>query len=497
VPRALLSVYDKTTIVDFARSLQSLGWELIASGGTARALIDAGLSVVDVAALTGYPAILGHRVVTLHPAVHGGILADLALVQHREDLARHDIYPIDMVVVGLYPFDSHPSTELIDVGGPALIRAAAKNFSRVTVVTDSAQYGEVLAELQSMGSVSDVTRSRFAAAAFALTADYDNRIANWLSVRTDEMPRRITLALEHESNLRYGENPHQKAARYRIVGERSWWNMAEQLGGKEMSYLNVNDADAAWSLVHRFTEPAAVVVKHANPCGVAVAHDIETAYRCALECDPMSAFGGIVALNRPVTRATADSIDQVFTEVVVAPDFEAEALEVLRRKKNLRILRSVPPFHDGWALRGIDGGLLVQQHDEPSADPAKWRVVSKSQPTTEQLRDAALAWIVCAATSSNAIVLAKDGMTVGIGAGQQNRVDAVRIACSRAGERAKGAVAASDAFFPFRDGPEVLVGAGVGLIVQPGGSVRDDESIAVANEQGVAMMFTDFRHFRH
>jgi len=301
----------------------------------------------------------------------------------------------------------------------------------------------------------------------------------------------------HESNLRYGENPHQKAARYRIAGERSWWTNAEQLGGKEMSYLNVNDADAAWALVHRFTEPAAVVVKHANPCGVSVAHDIETAYRRALECDPVSAFGGIVALNRPVTRATAEAIDQVFTEVVVAPDFDLEALEVLRRKKNLRILKAVPPFHEGWALRGVDGGFLVQQHDEPSADPAKWRVVSKSQPTAEQLRDAALAWVVCAATSSNAIVLAKDGMTVGIGAGQQNRVDAVRIACSRAGERARDAVAASDAFFPFRDGPDVLAGAGVSLIVQPGGSVRDDESIAAANEQGVAMMFTDIRHFRH
>ena len=497
MPRALLSVHDKTAIVDFARSLQSLGWELLASGGTAKVLVDEGLSVVDVAALTGYPAILGHRVVTLHPAVHGGILADLALVEHRDDLARHDIRPIDMVVVGLYPFGSHPSTELIDVGGPALIRAAAKNSSRVTVVTDSAQYEEVLAELQSMGAVSDATRSRFAAEAFALTADYDSQIANWLSIRADEMPRRITLALEHESNLRYGENPHQKAARYRIAGERSWWSSAEQLGGKEMSYLNVNDADAAWALVHRFTEPAAVVVKHANPCGVSVAHDIETAYRRALECDPVSAFGGIVALNRPVTRATAEAIDQVFTEVVVAPDFDLEALEVLRRKKNLRILKAAPPFHEGWALRGVDGGVLVQQHDEPSADPAKWRVVSKSQPTAEQLRDAALAWVVCAATSSNAIVLAKDGMTVGIGAGQQNRVDAVRIACSRAGERARDAVAASDAFFPFRDGPDVLASAGVSLIVQPGGSVRDDESIAAANEQGVAMMFTDIRHFRH
>ena len=497
MPRALLSVYDKTGIVEFARSLQVLGWEIIASGGTAKSLTESGIFVTPVEELTGYPAILGHRVVTLHPAVHGGILADLEAVEHREDLARHEIWPIDMVVVGLYPFATSPSIELIDVGGPALIRAAAKNSSRVTVVTHADQYGLVLTELTSIGGVSDSTRSRLAAEAFGLTADYDTRVANWMANRGDDMPKRMNLALEHESDLRYGENPHQQAARYRIVGERSWWSSVEQLGGKEMSYLNVNDADAAWSLVNRFVEAATVVVKHANPCGVAVGGDIETTCRRAYECDPVSAFGGIVALNRTVTQAAAAHINEVFTEVVIAPEFEPDALDVLRRKRNLRILRAVPPFRSGWSLRGIDGGVLVQQHDEPNAQVSSWRVVSTAKPTENQLRDAALAWVVSAATNSNAIVLAKDGATVGIGAGQQNRVDAVRLACSRAGECAQGAVAASDAFFPFRDGPDALAAAGVSLIVQPGGSVRDDESIKAANEHGVAMLFTDVRHFRH
>ncbi|MFZ9843896.1 MAG: bifunctional phosphoribosylaminoimidazolecarboxamide formyltransferase/IMP cyclohydrolase [Ilumatobacteraceae bacterium] len=497
MPRALLSVYDKSGIVEFARSLQALGWEVIASGGTAKLLTESGIFVTPVDELTGYPAILGHRVVTLHPAVHGGILADLEVVEHREDLTRHNIQPIDMVVVGLYPFTSNPGIELIDVGGPALIRAAAKNSTRVTVVTRPDQHETVLTELKSTGGVSDATRSRLAAEAFSLTAHYDSQIANWLASRSGGMPRHISLALEHESSLRYGENPHQQAARYRIVGEPSWWSSVEQLGGKEMSYLNVNDADAAWSLVNRFSEPATVVVKHANPCGVAVGRDIETACRRAYACDPVSAFGGIVALNRPVTRATAAQIDEVFTEVVVAPEFESDALEMLRGKKNLRILRAIPPFWAGWSLRGIDGGVLVQQHDEPKGEVSSWRVVSTARPTDAALRDAALAWVVSAATNSNAIVLAKDGATVGIGAGQQNRVDAVRLACLRAGERANGAVAASDAFFPFRDGPDALAAAGVSLIVQPGGSVRDDESIAAANEHGIAMMFTDIRHFRH
>ena len=507
MPRALLSVYDKTGIVEFARSLHELGWELLASGGTAQALRDASLPVVDIADVTGYPAILGHRVVTLHPSVHGGILADTTDATHRAELERHNISPIDLVAVSLYPFDTKPSIELIDIGGPSLVRGAAKNHARVAVVTDRAQYGEVLAELRASGALSAGTRQQLAARAFAVTAAYDAQVAAWfaratgddsaLAVRPDALPERLTLQLEREATLRYGENPHQRGARYRVVGERGWWSSAEQLGGKEMSYLNVFDADAAWSLVHRFSEPAAAVVKHANPCGLAVASDIETAYKRAHKCDPVSAFGGIVGLNRPMTKATAQALVEVFTEVVIAPDFEPAALEVLLTKKNLRILRARQPFRDGWSLRGVDGAVLLQDHDVPSADTSQWQVVSTKQPTAAQLRDAAVAWVTCAAVSSNAIVLARDNSAVGIGAGQQNRVDAARIACTRAGERAQGAVAASDAFFPFRDGPDALAAVGVAVIVQPGGSQRDDESIAAANEHGMVMIFTGQRHFRH
>ena len=507
MPRALLSVYDKTGVVDFARSLCELGWDLLASGGTAQVLRDASLPVVDIADVTGYPAILGHRVVTLHPSVHGGILADTTDATHRADLERHNISPIDLVAVSLYPFDTKPSIELIDIGGPSLVRGAAKNHARVAVVTDRAQYGEVLDELRTSGALSAETRQQLAARAFAVTAAYDAQVAAWFAratgkdsthaVQPHALPEQLTLQLEREATLRYGENPHQRGARYRVVGERSWWSSAEQLGGKEMSYLNVFDADAAWSLVHRFAEPAAVVIKHANPCGLAVAPDIETAYKRAHECDPMSAFGGIVGLNRPMTKATALALVEVFIEVVIAPDFEPAALEVLLTKKNLRILRAQQPFRDGWSLRGVDGAMLLQDHDAPSADTSRWQVVSTKQPTPAQLRDAAVAWVTCAAVSSNAIVLARDNSAVGIGAGQQNRVDAARIACIRAGERAQGAVAASDAFFPFRDGTDALAAVGVAAIVQPGGSQRDDESIAAANEHGMVMIFTGQRHFRH
>ena len=387
MPRALLSVYDKTGVVDFASALHELGWDLLASGGTAQALRDASLPVVDIADVTGYPAILGHRVVTLHPSVHGGILADTTDATHRADLERHNISPIDLVAVSLYPFDTKPSIELIDIGGPSLVRGAAKNHARVAVVTDRAQYGEVLAELRASGGLSAGTRQQLAARAFAVTAAYDAQVAAWFAraigddaalaaqqnAQPDALPERLTLQLEREATLRYGENPHQRGARYRVVGERSWWSSAEQLGGKEMSYLNVFDADAAWSLVHRFAEPAAVVVKHANPCGLAVASDIETAYKRAHECDPVSAFGGIVGLNRPMTKATAQALVEVFTEVVIAPDFEPAALEVLLTKKNLRILRAQQPLRDGWSLRGVDGAVLLQDHDAPSADTSQWQ----------------------------------------------------------------------------------------------------------------------------
>ena len=508
VPRALLSAYDKTGIVELARGLHDLGWELLSSGGTARAVADAGIPVVDVATETGYPAILGHRVVTLHPKVHGGILADPDLAEHRADLDAHGIAPISLVVVNLYPFASMPGIDLIDIGGPALVRAAAKNHRHVAVVTDPADYRDLLEELREHGEVRAATRHEWAARAFALTARYDAAVAAWMAndgspvggsagAPSDDLPASMTLHLERADVLRYGENPHQRGARYRIVGERSWWDAAEQLGGKEMSYLNVYDADAAWTLVHRFGDPAAVVIKHANPCGVAVADDVTTAYRRAHACDPLSAFGGIVALNRTMTGDCARSLTETFTELVVAPDYADDALVILREKKNLRILRAPVPSAGALTLRSIDGGLLVQTPDVVDADTSAWRVVTELQPTESQLRDVVIAWRTCAAVTSNAIVLAKDLAAVGIGAGQQNRVDAARIACARAGDRARGAVAASDAFFPFRDGPDALAAAGVAVIVQPGGSQRDGESISAANEHGISMIFTGRRHFRH
>lgn len=497
VPRALLSVFDKTGVVELARELSHLGWQLLSSGGTARVLTEAGIEVTDVAEITGYPAILGHRVVTLHPAVHGGLLADLDDPDHRADLAAHGIEPIALAVINLYPFSENPSIDLIDVGGPAMVRAAAKNHRHVGVVTEPSQYSAVIAELREHGALSPATRRALAARAFSHTASYDAEVANWFESGDEHLPERLTLRLERRASLRYGENPHQHGALYRVMGDTGWWDTAEQLGGKEMSYLNVYDADAAWSLVHRFDEPAVVIVKHANPCGVAVAADINSAFQKAYECDPVSAFGGIVALNKTLTRDVAVALVEVFTEVVVAPEVEPDALEVLREKRNLRILRASAPSREGRSIRSVDGGVLVQDLDMPSLDTSSWQVVGNVQPPADRLRDAVIAWVTCAAVGSNAIVLVNDGAAVGIGAGQQNRVDAARIACNRAGSRAGGAVAASDAFFPFRDGPDVLAAAGVSVIVQPGGSQRDEESIAAANEHGIAMVFTGVRHFRH
>lgn len=500
VPTALISVYDKTGVVDFARSLRGAGWTVASSGGTAKTLADAGIDVTDVASLTGSGAILGHRVVTLHPAVHAGILADLDDPSHRADLERLGIEPISLVVVNLYPFTSDPSVELIDVGGPAMVRGAAKNHAHVAVVVRPDDYERVAAEIESHGVVSAATRRDLAAIAFRTTAAYDAAIADWMNGR-ESLPSSIVLAAEKVQSLRYGENPHQVGARYRITGRRSWWDDAVQHGGKELSYLNVYDSEAAWSLVNRFSSPACVIVKHANPCGVAVidgpASVIADAYRAANECDPVSAFGGIVAVNRTVTAAMARSLAPVFTEVVVAPSFEAEALAILGEKKNLRTISGPPPHGDELVVRSVDGGLLVQSTDVVTVDRSDWAVVTKVQPTDAQRHDIDIAWHVVSAVSSNAIVLVKDGCAVGIGGGQQNRLDSARIAVDRAADRARGGVCASDAFFPFRDGLDVVAAAGVTCVVQPGGSVRDDEVIAAADEHGIAMVFTGRRHFRH
>jgi phosphoribosylaminoimidazolecarboxamide formyltransferase / IMP cyclohydrolase len=508
VPTALLSVYDKTGIAELARGLHDLGWDLLSSGGTARAIAEAGVPVTDVAARTGFPAILGHRVVTLHPKVHGGILADPDDPDHRRDLEEFGIEPISLVVVNLYPFSQEPGVELIDVGGPAMVRAAAKNHAHVGVVVDPAEYEPVLTELRAGGRLSAPTRRRLARAAFARTAAYDGEIVAWLDrygpapaaeqpAAEDLLPATLHLDLGRAQALRYGENPHQQAARYRLSGSTGWWDTATQHGGKALSYLNLYDAEAAWRLVHQFAEPACVIVKHANPCGVAVAADITTAYTRANACDPVSAFGGIVAVNRPVPDGLATALAPVFTEVVVAPGYADDALATLTAKTNLRVLSAAPPGPRTLDLRPVDGGLLVQTADPVTVDRSAWWVVSTTEPTPEQWDDLEFAWIVCAAVSSNAIVFARDRQAFGIGAGQQNRVDSARIAAERAGDRVEGGAGASDAFFPFRDGLDVVAAAGVRAVIQPGGSVRDSEVIAAADEHGIAMVFTGERHFRH
>jgi phosphoribosylaminoimidazolecarboxamide formyltransferase/IMP cyclohydrolase len=437
--------------------------------------------------------------VTLHPKVHGGILADTADPSHRADLAEYGIEPIDLVVVNLYPFASDPGVDLIDIGGPAMVRAAAKNHDRVAVVVDPADYTRVLDEIRASGQVSADTRRTLARKAFATTAAYDTSIAAWLDTSESEpqLPDELELRLQRVQELRYGENPHQAAARYRFDGARGWWDDAVQHGGKELSYLNLYDTEAAWRLVHRFGEPACAIVKHANPCGVAVATDVSDAYVRANACDPVSAFGGIVAVNRPVTAAMAQALAPVFTEVVVAPEYEPDALTTLTARKNLRVLSASAPGPWRFDVRPVDGGLLIQQPDPVSTDRSSWQVVTKAAPTQEQWDDLEFAWVVCAAVSSNAIVLAHERQAFGIGAGQQNRLDSARIAAARAGDRVAGGVCASDAFFPFRDGLDAVVAAGVTAVIQPGGSVRDDQVIAAADDHGIAMVFTGERHFRH
>ena len=496
VRRALVSVYDKTGLVDFARGLAELGVTLLASGGTSTALADAGVPVTPVEEVTGAPEMLGGRVKTLHPRIHGGILADRGQASHGADLAEQGIEPIDLVVVNLYPFLERPSIETIDIGGPTMVRAAAKNHAWVGVVTDPARYDAILAELRAdSGRLSAATRRDLALEAFAHTAGYDAAIVRWLD--PDPLPRHLILPLEKVASLRYGENPHQGGARYRDRLGGGWLDGMVQHGGKELSFINLLDAESSWRLVNSFDVPACVIVKHANPCGVALGATIAEAYRKAFECDSLSAFGGVVALNRPLDGETAVAIGEVFTEVVLAPSFAPPALEILAAKKNLRLLECPPPRPGGLDLRRAGGGFLVQETDPPDEDRSTWKVVTKVAPTDAQMDDLAFAMKVCAATGSNAIVLAKDGVAFGIGAGQQSRVHSSEMAAKKADGRARGGVCASDAFFPFRDAVDTAVAAGAAAIVQPGGSVGDDKVIAAADEAGVAMVFTGRRHFRH
>lgn len=505
-PRALLSVSDKTGLEGFARGLVELGYELVSTGGTLAALERWGLPALGVSDVTGFPEILDGRVKTLHPKVHGGILArrDDA---HLAELARHEITPIDVVVANLYPFRetvARPNVteaealEQVDIGGPAMLRAAAKNHPGVVVVVNPGDYPDVLEALERGPTPEE--RRRLALAAFAHTAAYDAAIVAYLS-KGEELPQNLDVALERAEVLRYGENPHQAGARYREVGADSVWDEAKVHSGLALSYLNLFDAEAAWRLAHALaaSAPACVIVKHANPCGAAWGTDLEEAYAKAFAADSKSAFGGVVALPGFVDLALAERmVANPKADVLLARGYAPEALALLARKrKNTRVIELPAPRPAGFELRRVDGGFLVQRPDVVSLDRSAWQVVTSRQPTEAQWRDVELAQLVCAATSSNAIVLVAGGSAVGIGAGQQSRVDAAEIAVRKATGRAQGGVGASDAFFPFRDGLEAVAASGVTVVVQPGGSIADQAITEAAEELGLAMVFTGERHFRH
>ncbi|GAB2695865.1 bifunctional phosphoribosylaminoimidazolecarboxamide formyltransferase/IMP cyclohydrolase [Thalassiella azotivora] len=513
IRRALVSVYDKTGLEDLATGLHAAGVALVSTGSTAARIAAAGVPVTPVEELTGFPECLDGRVKTLHPRVHAGILARRDDPEHVRQLAELGVEPFDLVVVNLYPFTETVASgagpdecvEQIDIGGPSMVRAAAKNHASVAVVTSPDRYAEVV-EAAAGGGLTLRRRRELAAEAFVHTATYDVAVASWMGnvvAPTDEgtgFPAWVGATWERAAVLRYGENPHQRGALYRAPGGGGLAG-AEQLHGKEMSYNNYVDADAAHRAAYDFDEPAVAVVKHANPCGLAVGPDVAAAHAAAHACDPVSAFGGVIAANRPVTVAMAAQVAEVFTEVVVAPDFEPEALEVLRGRKNVRLLRAAARHRGGVETRPVSGGLLVQAVDGVDAegdDPAAWRLAAGDPVDDVVLADLAFAWRAVRSVKSNAILLARDGATVGIGMGQVNRVDSCRLAVERAGaERARGAVAASDAFFPFADGLQVLLDAGVRAVVQPGGSVRDEEVVEAARAAGVAMYLTGTRHFAH
>jgi phosphoribosylaminoimidazolecarboxamide formyltransferase / IMP cyclohydrolase len=510
--RALVSVSDKRGVAEFARRLSDLGFEIISTGGTARALSEAGVTVVPVSEVTGAPEILGGRVKTLHPKIHGGILANLEDPDHVTELVEQDIGPIDLVCINLYPFEEtvaggapeKEAIEQIDIGGPAMLRAAAKNFKSVTVVPSPEFYDVVLAELESENQVPEETRRRLALVAFRRTAAYDAAISGWLgelveggTAGQDEIfPERRTVRYERVSGLRYGENPHQAAAYYAEAGADHLLSGVEKLQGREISFNNLYDLDAARTLLADLDVPAAVIVKHANPCGAAVGETVADAYRKALASDPLSAYGGVVALGGEVDGELAAEIARVFTEILVAPGFTEEAREVFSSKPNVRVLAAGPLARPVLSAKHVKGGVLLQEADALE-DDSKYRVVTEARPSPQQMGDLLFAWRVASMVKSNAIVLARDGATVGVGAGQMSRVDSSGIAVKKAGERAQGAVAASDAFFPFADGVEALAQAGIQAVIQPGGSVRDDEVVEAADRHGLAMIFTGRRHFLH
>jgi phosphoribosylaminoimidazolecarboxamide formyltransferase/IMP cyclohydrolase len=526
VRRALLSVTDKSGLADFARGLSALGIELISTGGTAKVLREAGLSVQDISDFTGFPEMLDGRVKTLHPLIHGGLLHLRGNAEHLATIEKHGIRPIDMVVVNLYPFQKtvakpgvplEEAVENIDIGGPSMIRSGAKNFRSVAVIVDPAHYAPVLAEMQaSGGQVGDPTLEKLVVDAFAHTADFDRAVHGYLQeqlVSKGSYPPRLNLSFDKVQDLRYGENPHQTGAFYRHGGEAGA-NLgdAKQLQGKELSYNNIADLDAALNIVKEFNEPAVAIIKHANPCGAArvdEGQDIAAAYRLAFEADSVSVFGGIVAANRNVTKGMAEAIGGTFLECIIAPSFDQGALSILTAKKNLRLM--TVPFasagaeqvrapglgYETFAMRKVAGGLLIQDRDRGSVTREQCKVVTKRQPTEAEWVDLLFSWRVVKHVKSNAIVIAKSGCTAGVGPGQTSRVGSVGIAAAAAGARAQGAALASDALFPFRDGIDAAAKAGVRAIIQTGGSVKDEETIAAADEHGLAMVFTGMRHFNH
>ncbi|MDF1793549.1 MAG: bifunctional phosphoribosylaminoimidazolecarboxamide formyltransferase/IMP cyclohydrolase [Thalassobaculaceae bacterium] len=520
VARALISVSDKTGLIEFAAALSQMGVEILSTGGTAKAIAEAGIPVVEVADRTGFPEVMDGRVKTLHPVIHGGLLARRDLGHHVAAMDEHGIAPIDLLVVNLYPFEAtrargagyDESVENIDIGGPAMIRAASKNHDFVTVIVDIEDYEPVLEEMRAnKGATSMALRRKLAATAYGRTAAYDAAIAGWLAGEVGEVfPRRFTLAGSAPQVLRYGENPHQQAAFYRTTESRAGVSTAQQLQGKELSYNNLNDTDAAFELAAELDVPGIAIIKHANPCGVAVAGSLSDAWDAALACDPVSAFGGIVAANRTMDAATAEKIATIFSEVVIAPDFDPAALEVFAAKKNLRVLKTggMPdPTSGGLTIKNLAGGLLIQSRDAGRVTQAELKVVTKRAPSEAEMRDLLLAFRIAKHVKSNTIVYVKDGSTAGIGAGQMSRVDAARIAAIKAQDAAKaagwaeprtvGSVAASDAFFPFADGLITVAEAGATAIIQPGGSIRDEEIIAAADARNLAMVLTGMRHFRH
>jgi phosphoribosylaminoimidazolecarboxamide formyltransferase/IMP cyclohydrolase len=506
IKRALISVYDKSGLVELGTALHSSGVEILSTGSTAKTLSAAGIAVIAVEDYTGFPEMMGGRVKTLHPRIHGGILADQTNPEHLAAISSHNIAPFDLIVVNLYPFSQTIATtddfaeciEQIDIGGPSMLRGAAKNHGSVAVVSDPSQYGRLFIALE-LGGFTLEERIELAMETFRTTAEYDMTIATWLGSRIDRADDWRAKVWHRISGLRYGENPHQSASVYSengIVGVAQ----AKQLHGKEMSFNNYTDADAAVRATFDHAEPCVAIIKHANPCGIATASDITTAHQKAHACDPVSAFGGVVAANREVSTEMAKNLSEIFTEVVIAPSFTDEAIAILSKKPSIRLLTIDGYVNSHEELRPISGGLLIQESDLVDADgdnPKNWKQVSGDAVTADVMRDLAFAWRSVRAVKSNAILLAHDQASVGVGMGQVNRVDSARLAVSRAGERAKGSVAASDAFFPFADGLQILIDAGVQAVVSPGGSVRDEEVIAAAKVAGIAMFFTGTRHFSH